>query len=122
MISSGTTVLAGVPTVASAAAAPIPSARAARSPCPDGKLRVRWPLLGDGTPHEALFLMASGDDRFDIAANIEIAHHLDPLGIHYFDKVVEKVVHDVLVKDVLGAKAVDVQFQRLQLNTALIGN
>ena len=66
--------------------------------------------------------MAGGHDRLDVAADVEIPDHLDLPGVQELDEVVQYPVGDVLVEDMLVAKAVDVELEGLQFHAPLVGN
>jgi len=66
----------------------------------------------------ALLAVAGGDHGLDVAADVEIAHDLDPLGVEFRDEVVEDTIDDILVEDVFGAVVIDIELQRFEFDTA----
>lgn len=62
------------------------------------------------------------DNRFDPAAQVEIAHDLTSQRLASCDDVVEDLVGNVFVKYPLLAIGKQVEFQRLQFNDLPIGN
>src|SRR4051812_31035141 len=63
-----------------------------------------------------------GDDRLDSAANVEVAHDLHPPRLACGREIVEDPVHRALVEDPVVAKTPQVELQRLELETELVGD
>ena len=59
------------------------------------------------------------DHRVDAAADVEVGHHLDEVRLERRDEVVEDPVGHRLVKDALVPIGPQVEFEALQLNTAV---
>src|SRR6476620_722184 len=63
-----------------------------------------------------------GDDRLDIAANVEIADQLGPAGPAGQDELVEDAIHHGLVEDMLVAITVEIELEGAQLDNVLVGD
>src|SRR5262249_51258039 len=57
------------------------------------------------------------DDRFDAAANVEIADHLHPPRFGQLGQIVENSIHRPLVEDPVVAKAPQIELETLELDT-----
>ena len=66
--------------------------------------------------------MASRNHCLDVAANVEVADHLDIAGVEQRDQIVQDAVHRGLVEHFLVAELVDVELERLELHQLAVRN
>src|SRR5436190_16345782 len=72
------------------------------------------------TAYCLLLFIVCADNRFDVAANVEVAFDLDAYGVAGRDEIFQDDVDDVLVKNFHLAERVDIELEALEFDAAFV--